>query len=130
MSNYETEQLSALLEHLIDQCGHKTDKLIQGLIENLTEYFVGEDAQQEGNKIFLINLDYDFQFKKIGVIEIYEEGDIQGSFPSQRIEALKQYKKDNYLEFAFLIAFNTNNHILIREVDDNKINFLDLDYNT
>lgn len=130
MPNYETAQLSALLEHLIDEYGHNTNKLIQGLTEKLTEYFVGEDAQQEENKIFLTNSDDAFQIKKVGVIEIYEKGDVQGSFPSPRIEALKQYKKENSLEFAFLIAFNTDNHIIIREVDDNNINFLDLDYNT
>lgn len=128
MPNYETEQLCALLESLIDQSGHNTPKLTQGLIEKLPEYFMGDDVKRDGNKIVLTNKNENFEDIQVGIIEIYEEH-VKGSFPSSKIEDLKQYKNNNSLQFAFLIEFNTNNHILIREVDD-KVTFLDLDYNT
>jgi len=128
MPNYETEQLCALLESLIDQYGHNTSKLLQGLVEKLPEYFTGDKAEKKDNRILLKRIDANFENIEVGLIEIYGE-DVKGNFPSSRIEDLKQYKSMNSLKFAFLISFNTNDHILIREVDDN-INFLELDYNT
>jgi len=128
MPNYKTEQLSILLEVLIDQYGHNTPRLLQELREHLDEYFSGDSTELEENRIVLSRIGDDFELYEAGIIEIYEE-ELRGHFPSSRIDKLKNYKDENSLDFAFLLAFNNNNHIKIREVDDN-VNFLDLDYNT
>jgi hypothetical protein len=90
---------------------------------------MGDEVENDDNKIILMRLDDKFKSKKIGVIEIYNE-DLKGNFPLSRIENLKSYKDENSLNFAFLVHFDSNNHIKIREVDNNDINYLDLDYNS
>jgi len=129
MPNYETEQLSALLMYLIDKHGHNTDRLIQGIEKKLPEYFIGDQTKRESNKIILTRMNDEFKLKEVGIIEIYEE-DLRGNFPSSSIEKLKVYKHNNSLDFAFLIYFDSNNHIKIKEVNNNNINFLTLDYNS
>ncbi len=129
MLNSKTVQLCALLESLIDQHGHNTSRLIQGLIKKLPEYFMGDKAQENGNQILLKKMDDNWEDIEVGILEIYDK-DIKNSFPASKVKDLKQYKNENFLEFAFLIAFNTNNHILIKEVDDNRTDSLDFGYNT
>ena len=69
MLNSKTVQLCALLESLIDQHGHNTSRLIQGLIKKLPEYFMGDKAQENGNQILLKKMDDNWEDIEVGILE-------------------------------------------------------------